>query len=54
MIICSEIANAATYRIGDAKGWSFNVENWTQGKKFILGDVLSKCETIPIQALFRI
>ncbi|WJX24510.1 hypothetical protein P8452_13609 [Trifolium repens] len=31
---------ADTYIVGDNKGWSFGVQNWTAGKTFKAGDVL--------------
>ncbi|KAK4563315.1 hypothetical protein RGQ29_005715 [Quercus rubra] len=31
---------AATYTVGDAAGWSFNVVGWPNGKTFRAGDVL--------------
>ncbi|OMO79943.1 Plastocyanin-like protein [Corchorus capsularis] len=40
MMLCSGIVKGATYTVGDDKGWSFNVESWTNGKKFLPGDVL--------------
>ncbi|XP_021749961.1 basic blue protein-like [Chenopodium quinoa] len=32
---------ATEYTVGDAAGWSFNVENWPNGKSFKAGDVLA-------------
>ncbi|XP_047306893.1 basic blue protein-like [Impatiens glandulifera] len=40
MIMSSEVAQAATYKVGDAKGWTFNVESWPSGKRFRAGDTL--------------
>ncbi|KAK4563316.1 hypothetical protein RGQ29_005716 [Quercus rubra] len=31
---------AATYTVGDAGGWTFNVVGWPNGKTFKTGDVL--------------
>lgn len=31
---------AATYTVGGAGGWTFNVNNWPNGKSFKPGDVL--------------
>ncbi|KAM7470385.1 hypothetical protein LguiA_008568 [Lonicera macranthoides] len=45
MVVCllvlhCEIAQAATYAVGDTGGWTFNVVNWPRGKTFKAGDVL--------------
>ncbi|XP_057531746.1 basic blue protein-like [Amaranthus tricolor] len=32
---------AATYTVGGAGGWTFNVNNWPNGKSFKPGDVLA-------------
>ncbi|RDX76001.1 hypothetical protein CR513_44053, partial [Mucuna pruriens] len=29
-----------TYVVGDAAGWTFNVNNWPNGKSFMAGDIL--------------
>ncbi|XP_047306537.1 basic blue protein-like [Impatiens glandulifera] len=42
MIMSSEVVQAATYKVGDAKGWTFNVESWSRGKRFRVGDILGK------------
>ncbi|KAB1207030.1 Basic blue protein [Morella rubra] len=34
------MADAATYTVGDAGGWTFNVAGWPKGKRFRAGDVL--------------
>jgi hypothetical protein len=36
------IAKAATFTVGDTSGWTFNIQSWTDGKKFNAGDSLSK------------
>ncbi|MED6184275.1 hypothetical protein PIB30_045909 [Stylosanthes scabra] len=33
-------SNALTYKVGDSRGWSFNVTDWPRGKTFMAGDVL--------------
>lgn len=35
---------ATTYTVGDNSGWdiSTDLDSWVQGKKFVVGDVLSK------------
>lgn len=33
-------AQTTTFTVGYKSGWSFNVENWTDGKKFKAGDEL--------------
>lgn len=33
-------AKTATHLVGDSSGWTFNVESWTNGKKFKAGDIL--------------
>ncbi|URE10998.1 Basic blue protein [Musa troglodytarum] len=35
-----EITAATEFTVGDSAGWSFNVENWPNGKSFKAGDVL--------------
>lgn len=42
LLIHSEIAQAATYTVGDSGGWTFNVVNWPNGKRFRAGDVLGE------------
>ncbi|XP_031498099.1 basic blue protein-like [Nymphaea colorata] len=32
--------HAATYVVGDSRGWTFNVDKWPVGKTFRAGDVL--------------
>ncbi|KAK7246967.1 hypothetical protein RIF29_41840 [Crotalaria pallida] len=36
----SEISHAASYAVGDAGGWTFNVINWPNGKIFKAGDTI--------------
>ncbi|RWR74999.1 basic blue-like protein [Cinnamomum micranthum f. kanehirae] len=40
LLFLSDIAQAATYTVGDKGGWSFNLVNWPKGKSFKAGDVL--------------
>ncbi|KAL2254363.1 basic blue protein-like [Sesamum indicum] len=35
-----EVAEAATYTVGGAGGWTFNVATWPTGKRFKAGDTL--------------
>ncbi|KAE8664658.1 Basic blue protein [Hibiscus syriacus] len=35
-----ELAQAATYTVGGAGGWTFNTVGWTKGKRFKAGDTL--------------
>ncbi|XP_076902864.1 basic blue protein-like [Bidens hawaiensis] len=35
-----DVAQAASYPVGDAKGWSMNVNGWEKGKTFKVGDTL--------------
>ncbi|RWW22715.1 hypothetical protein BHE74_00043069 [Ensete ventricosum] len=35
-----EITAATDFTVGDSAGWSFNVQNWPNGKSFKAGDVL--------------
>ena len=37
-----ESVEAAVYTVGDAGGWTFNVQGWPNGKHFRAGDTLSK------------
>ncbi|XP_052192966.1 basic blue protein-like [Diospyros lotus] len=39
MLSC-EVAQAATYNVGGAGGWTFNVVGWPKGKRFKAGDTL--------------
>lgn len=39
-------AEAATYTVGGAGGWTFNVDGWPKGKKFKAGDTLGMPQTI--------
>ncbi|XP_022923107.1 basic blue protein-like [Cucurbita moschata] len=36
----SQVARAAVYTVGGAKGWTFNVASWPKGKRFRAGDTL--------------
>lgn len=38
-----QVAEAATYTVGDSGGWSFNMASWSRGKRFRAGDVLGEC-----------
>ncbi|CAL9093357.1 unnamed protein product, partial [Musa acuminata var. zebrina] len=38
-----QVAEAATYTVGDSGGWSFNIASWSRGKRFRAGDVLGEC-----------
>ncbi|KAL1330310.1 hypothetical protein HN51_047506 [Arachis hypogaea] len=40
LVLHSDMAYAATYRVGDAAGWTFHVTNWPNGKQFMSGDIL--------------
>ncbi|XP_018842089.2 basic blue protein-like [Juglans regia] len=40
MLLHSEMAHAATYTVGGAGGWTFNVSGWPKGKSFRAGDIL--------------
>lgn len=49
MVLCLvvlqyEVAQAATYTVGGAGGWTFNTVRWPDGKRFWAGDVLGKCK----------
>ncbi|MED6173306.1 hypothetical protein PIB30_058136 [Stylosanthes scabra] len=35
-----EMADAATYTVGGAAGWTFNTVGWPRGKRFRAGDTL--------------
>lgn len=39
--LASVSARAAIYTVGDDSGWTFTIEDWTKGKKFKAGDILS-------------
>ncbi|KAF9599763.1 hypothetical protein IFM89_001709 [Coptis chinensis] len=40
LLVHCEIAHAAIYTVGDARGWTFNTVSWPTGKTFRAGDVL--------------
>ncbi|KAJ0025717.1 basic blue protein [Pistacia vera] len=40
LLVSVENVNAATYTVGGAGGWNFNVANWPKGKSFRAGDIL--------------
>ncbi|KAF5749091.1 copper binding protein 6 [Tripterygium wilfordii] len=40
VVLHAELVQAATFTVGDARGWTFNVNNWPKGKRFQAGDVL--------------
>ena len=40
LMLSCEVAQAATYTVGDAGGWAFNVVGWPNGKSFKAGDTL--------------
>ncbi|KAL2477521.1 Basic blue protein [Forsythia ovata] len=35
-----EVVEAATYTVGGANGWTFDVADWPKGKNFKAGDIL--------------
>ncbi|PIA28514.1 hypothetical protein AQUCO_06900052v1 [Aquilegia coerulea] len=39
-LVYCEIVHATTFTVGDSEGWTFNVETWPDGKKFMAGDIL--------------
>ncbi|KAK5803450.1 hypothetical protein PVK06_031095 [Gossypium arboreum] len=40
LMLCFQSSFAATFMVGDASGWGFDVNNWPKGKTFKAGDVL--------------
>ncbi|CAL1352669.1 unnamed protein product [Linum trigynum] len=40
MLVNLKPADAATFTVGDAGGWTFGVNSWPAGKSFSAGDVL--------------
>ncbi|KAI4296268.1 hypothetical protein L6164_036241 [Bauhinia variegata] len=40
LVLGSEMAQAATYTVGGAGGWTFNTVAWPNGKRFKAGDTL--------------
>ncbi|KAH7835421.1 hypothetical protein Vadar_026037 [Vaccinium darrowii] len=40
LVLNFEVAQAATYKVGGANGWTFNVVSWPKGKRFRAGDTL--------------
>jgi hypothetical protein len=49
--LASVSARAAIFTVGDDSGWTFTIEDWTKGKKFKAGDILSNLR-IPIVFFF--
>ncbi|XP_054803868.1 basic blue protein-like [Prosopis cineraria] len=39
-VLLSDMAQAATFTVGDSGGWTFNTQGWPQGKTFRAGDTL--------------
>ncbi|THU53230.1 hypothetical protein C4D60_Mb10t12230 [Musa balbisiana] len=46
-LLLARVAEAATYTVGDTRGWSFNMDSWPRGKRFRAGDVL-----VPLASFF--
>ncbi|KAF7069519.1 hypothetical protein CFC21_075142 [Triticum aestivum] len=40
LLLCTLVAEAAVFNVGDRGGWSFNTNSWPAGKRFKAGDVL--------------
>jgi len=40
LLVQSHTTQAKKFTVGDTSGWSFNVQGWTEGKKFKAGDSL--------------
>ncbi|XP_057803874.1 basic blue protein-like [Salvia miltiorrhiza] len=40
MLMLPQVAEAASYVVGGAGGWTFNVDAWPKGKRFKAGDTL--------------
>lgn len=40
LVLPCNMVDAATYTVGGAGGWTFNVASWPKGKRFKAGDVL--------------
>ncbi|CAK9151192.1 unnamed protein product [Ilex paraguariensis] len=40
LVLHCEVAQAATYTVGGAGGWTFNTDSWPRGKRFRAGDIL--------------
>ncbi|XP_074585422.1 chemocyanin-like [Curcuma longa] len=40
LLLHSEVADGATFNVGDRGGWTFNTVGWADGKSFRAGDVL--------------
>ncbi|RRT73584.1 hypothetical protein B296_00026122 [Ensete ventricosum] len=41
-LLLAQVAEAATYTVGDTRGWSFNTDSWPRGKRFRAGDVVGE------------
>ncbi|MEI4872826.1 hypothetical protein Q8G47_29300, partial [Klebsiella pneumoniae] len=40
VVLQYEVAQAAVYSVGDARGWTFNTVGWPNRKSFKAGDIL--------------
>ncbi|KAF2319733.1 hypothetical protein GH714_018482 [Hevea brasiliensis] len=40
LVLQFEVGSAATFTVGDSKGWTFNVAGWPKGKRFRAGDII--------------
>ncbi|KAK9069587.1 hypothetical protein SSX86_011491 [Deinandra increscens subsp. villosa] len=40
LLVVALECEAATYIVGDERGWTFGVSGWENGKRFMAGDVL--------------
>ncbi|KAE9591286.1 hypothetical protein Lal_00038556 [Lupinus albus] len=38
LVFFSDIVHATTYTVGDERGWTYNLTDWTKGKHFKMGD----------------
>lgn len=42
VVVQYELSEAATYTVGGAGGWTYNVATWPKGKNFKASDTLGK------------
>jgi hypothetical protein len=42
-VLHGELAESMKYTVGDSRGWTFGSGSWSNGKRFLAGDMLGEC-----------
>jgi hypothetical protein len=42
-VLHGELAESMNYTVGDSRGWTFGSGSWSNGKRFLAGDMLGEC-----------